>query len=89
MNHCPDCGETGDHPYLGHHYWACGSLKRGSMRGEACYERELARKDSWIGKAKSILSTVACSTGVIILSMFASKAQALLTEMGAEDEVAS
>jgi hypothetical protein len=39
---CYGCGAVGQHPTYGLHYWPCGTMKAGSIRGELCYEREIA-----------------------------------------------
>jgi len=45
---CWGCGSTGDHPTLGGHYWPCGTMKCASIRGEWCYETELAALKSLV-----------------------------------------
>ncbi len=86
---CPFCKIDGDDGYfyncLTTHVISELDEETIYIRSDECYEAEIARKDAWIRRTKSILSTVACSAGVIILPMFASKAQALLTEMEGED----
>jgi hypothetical protein len=39
---CWGCGSVGEHPTLGGHYWPCGTMKSSSIRGEQCYEAEIA-----------------------------------------------
>jgi hypothetical protein len=39
---CYGCGCPGDHDTLGGHYWPCGTMKCSSIRGDLCYEREVA-----------------------------------------------
>ena len=46
---CWGCGSTGDHPTLGGHYWPCGTMKCASIRGEECYDREIAFLRHYIG----------------------------------------
>ncbi len=48
------CGSEGNHPEWGPHYWPCGTMKCSSIRGEACYEREIARKDALIEEWKEV-----------------------------------
>ena len=39
---CWACGSEGNHPEWGAHYWPCGTMKSSSIRGEFCYELEIA-----------------------------------------------
>lgn len=52
---CPDCGATGSHPEWGAHYWPCGSMKCASIRGEMCYEAELAALKARLAEAEGFL----------------------------------
>lgn len=62
---CWGCGRSGDHPVLGPHYWPCETMKSASIRGEACYETEIAalraqmdEKDNLLTRLRPMLKSI-------------------------------
>jgi hypothetical protein len=52
---CWGCGSIGEHPEFGGHYWPCGTMKCSSIRGDDCYEREIAARDKVLKEALRLL----------------------------------
>ena len=49
------CGSEGAHPEWGNRFWPCGTMKSGSIRGEVCYETELAALKELLRKGVGII----------------------------------